>query len=163
VEGTIVGQVKARRYGLRKCAKCYRYKPLSKFHKDKSKSDGFRKECVDCRSKTSKEYYNRPERKEVVSKYIEQHREARRRNTLKYMYGLTTENYEQLYLKLNGKCAICGKPEQRKSSSHLCVDHCHKTGKIRGLLCHKCNSGIGKLNDDVELLKKAISYLEYPW
>lgn len=85
-------------------------------------------------------------------------------------FGLTVEQYEEMFILQNGVCAICGKPEVKKQAttkggakktSRLCVDHDHKSGKVRGLLCYRCNTGIGKLNDDPELLRKASRYLAY--
>lgn len=73
-------------------------------------------------------------------------------------FGLTAESYWDLYKKQNGKCFICGK----KSSRKLGVDHCHKTNKVRGLLCVSCNVGLGHFKDSTELLKKAIRYLKNP-
>ena len=57
----------------------------------------------------------------------------------------------------DGKCAICSNPQENR---RLAVDHCHKTGKVRGLLCQGCNTGIGGLKDDTERIKKAIDYLK---
>lgn len=143
------------------CKKCKQEKPLTEFHKDSSHKDGLRLDCKECRKPVVAAYYRRNSLR-IKQRNLTQ-AQRRRANTLRYAYGINTENYEQLFIKQNGKCAICGKPEERKGSAYLCVDHCHKTGKVRGLLCHKCNSGIGKLNDDVTLLKNAISYLEYSW
>lgn len=87
----------------------------------------------------------------------EQVRETQRRYDLKRGYGMTPEEYDALVRQQNAGCAICGRgPEKRL----LAVDHCHRTGKVRGLLCHKCNPGIGIFCDDPELLRKAASYLE---
>lgn len=64
--------------------------------------------------------------------------------------------------KQHNKCAICGNKETKKLHGKvvsLAVDHCHKTGKVRGLLCQNCNHGIGMLKDDPKLLKNAIIYL----
>ena len=79
---------------------------------------------------------------------------------LKRDYGLTYDQYLCMLKSQGGVCAICGKAEEKR---RLAVDHCHNTGVIRGLLCGMCNTAIGKLNDDVNLLKKAIEYLEKPW
>ncbi len=75
--------------------------------------------------------------------------------------------FDQAYLRLfeeqDGVCAICGEPETavlRGRTLKLSVDHDHETGVIRGLLCHACNLGLGKFKDRVELLEKAIAYLE---
>ena len=78
--------------------------------------------------------------------------------TLMASYGMTAEEYYQLFDKQEGLCLICLAPE--KENRLLSVDHCHYTGKIRGLLCKKCNTGIGMLQDDPELLKRALAYLD---
>jgi len=77
-------------------------------------------------------------------------------------YGLSVKDWQLLFDKQEGKCAICGK-HQSELSVALAVDHNHVTGKIRGLLCTKCNTGLGCYNSDEEhafLLKKAVLYLE---
>ena len=75
---------------------------------------------------------------------------------LKKSYGMTPDDYTQMLFFQGGVCAICGKPDKKK----LAVDHCHKTGKIRGLLCSCCNTVLGLIKDDPGSLKKAIEYLE---
>jgi len=80
-------------------------------------------------------------------------------------YGITAEDYYSMLVDQNGKCAVCESEEvnsSRVSSGKLFIDHCHDTGKVRGLLCSKCNHAIGLLNDDPELLHKAIAYLNKP-
>lgn len=68
------------------------------------------------------------------------------------------QRYERLSLIQNGSCAICGKKETE--SKKLVVDHNHKTGKVRGLLCHSCNTALGLVKEDIEILKKMIKYIE---
>lgn len=79
---------------------------------------------------------------------------------LKYRYNITLEKYNQMLESQNMVCAIC-KSEHSKSKINnlLFVDHCHKTNNIRGLLCSRCNNGLGMFNDDVNLLYSAIAYL----
>lgn len=83
-------------------------------------------------------------------------------NTLKYRlnyhYGITTEQYEQMLTDQNGVCKICKGPDNGPWNC-FAVDHCHKTGRVRGLLCAKCNKGLGQFNDDPALLKSAAEYL----
>lgn len=77
-------------------------------------------------------------------------------------YGITAEEYYDMLAAQDNKCAICESEEvnnSRVTSNKLFIDHCHDTGKVRGLLCSKCNHSIGLLNDDVDLLRKAIDYL----
>jgi hypothetical protein len=78
-------------------------------------------------------------------------------------YGMTLEGYNELLSKQGGVCAICKQPERvkvRRRLTSLCVDHDHGTGKVRGLLCNNCNSGIGYLRDSAALLQNAIAYLQ---
>lgn len=86
-------------------------------------------------------------------------KEYRKRVRLRNDFGITTEQFEQMKETQSGCCAICGK-HQDVLTKTLCVDHCHSTGKIRGLLCNNCNSGIGFLKDNTTILKAAIKYLE---
>lgn len=74
------------------------------------------------------------------------------------LYGLSLEKYELMFEHQSGLCLLCGLPN--KGSPKLVVDHCHKTGKVRGLLCTKCNTGIGFFDEDIPKLEKAISYLK---
>ncbi len=78
--------------------------------------------------------------------------------TLKKKYGITLEDYQALFTKQNGCCAICGTTQS--AWGKLAVDHNHDSGEVRGLLCFNCNTSIGKLNDDPALLRRAAEYLE---
>lgn len=71
-------------------------------------------------------------------------------------YGLTPEDYEMLLVNQEERCAICGETPLR---GVLYVDHDHETGKVRGLLCGACNSGLGQFRDDPNVLRAAIDYL----
>ncbi len=85
----------------------------------------------------------------------------RRTFNLKRYYGLSFEEYQTLHDLQKGLCAICEKPEtskQGEKTKWLSVDHCHDTGNIRGLLCSKCNSGLGYFDDRLDLIEKAVTY-----
>ncbi len=87
-----------------------------------------------------------------------------RNRTLKFEYGIGIVEYEQMFQAQNGVCAICLRPEvvvdkKRNAVRRLAIDHCHTTNKIRGLLCHACNTSIGKMNDDPEVLERAAQYI----
>ena len=94
----------------------------------------------------------------------EKYKETRTAYWYKVRYNLSMETYKQMLENQNYVCAICGKPETSKNAvgdiKPLAVDHCHSTGKIRGLLCHKCNVLLGKASDDVSILENAIKYLK---
>ena len=78
-----------------------------------------------------------------------------RRGQLKRLYGMSPADYDGLLAKQDGMCAICGTP----SEETLCVDHCHATGIIRGLLCRKCNTGLGCYEDDPATMITSLAYL----
>jgi len=98
------------------------------------------------------------ENPDCAQKYYEQNKEKIRKYNLK-KYDITIEDYNKLLKKQGGVCAICRIKRNGKLKS-LVVDHNHKTGKVRALLCYKCNSMIGFSNEDISTLKKAIKYLE---
>jgi hypothetical protein len=77
-------------------------------------------------------------------------------SVLREQYGIGLHQYEQMFKDQSGECFICGNSEDR----NLAVDHCHKTGAVRRLLCQKCNRGLGMFNDDPSMLKKAAWYVE---
>lgn len=81
-------------------------------------------------------------------------------------YNISLEDYKDLYVKQDGKCAICNSDGRSRISIHhsmpLVIDHDHNTHKVRGLLCHTCNTALGQLEDSVDLLNKAINYLQAP-
>ena len=81
---------------------------------------------------------------------------------LKSKYGISHQMYSELLKKQDYRCAICQSkdPLNTFQSDKFCVDHCHKTGEVRGLLCNHCNRGIGLFNDSVENLLKAALYLQ---
>ncbi len=85
-------------------------------------------------------------------------KDLKRRYHLKKYFGITLEEYDQMMADQDGTCAICNEPCFSKPS--LAVDHCHDTNRIRGLLCHQCNVGLGAFKDSTHLLKEAIKYLD---
>ena len=82
----------------------------------------------------------------------------KRKYNYKARYGITVDDYNEMYIAQDGKCAICRTDKTIKGFFN--VDHCHETKKVRGLLCMKCNTGIGYFKDNVLNLEKAIVYLK---
>lgn len=99
----------------------------------------------------------RKQHKDRLNKYLREWRRDKKRNqksyNLRYNYGLSIAEYHQLLARASNCCEICGVDDD------LAVDHCHTTKRIRGILCRKCNSGLGFLGDTVERLEKAFKYL----
>ena len=122
----------------KQCRSCGLQKPLSQYYVRNP-------DCKDCtKVKRAADYKNNPD------KY--------REKELKKNYGITLQDWNDMFEAQGGRCAICG-THQCNTGKAFAVDHCHLTGKVRGLLCANCNTGIGKLNDDPELLTKAAEYL----
>ena len=135
------------------CYKCKKEQPLNLFHKQKAGKYGVTSICKICKKEEYKEYGALYRKKNPYDPRKDKN------NKLKYAYGITIEIYEEILEKQNWVCAICGTDgNEKKYNFH--VDHCHKTGKVRGLLCSNCNSGIGNLRDSVDLLEKSIEYLK---
>ncbi len=113
---------------------------------------------------------NHPER---IRKYYEKSKECNKKRKEKYPelakkydwekalrlnYGMTPNDYNNLFSEQNGVCAICGKTN--RDGRKLFIDHDHKTGSVRGLLCNKCNVSLGLMDDDIDRLLSAINYLQ---
>ena len=101
-------------------------------------------------------------RNEKYYRSTEKGKLAKRRNVLR-KYGLTLEEYQNKWNSQQGVCAVCKQPETRiihGVTSMLAVDHCHKTNKVRDLLCDRCNRALGTVDDNLDLLHSLTSYLE---
>jgi len=144
----------------KKCTKCKKIKPLTLFDRFSHHLDGHCSWCKECVKKYSHRHYLK-HRKEVIErtrKYAVKNKHKIQKWMADYLfkkrYGITLEDYNELLIKQKGRCAICGSlPKHRR----LDIDHDHKTGQIRGLLCNRCNQGLGYLG---QVLKKAMDYLK---
>ncbi len=130
---------------MRHCITCNETKSLESFHKNKNKQFGVSGTCKECAIANSRLWYKNNKDKAKDQK-------------LKKAYGIALTDYNAMFTKQNGCCAICT-IHQSELKKALAVDHCHLTGEIRGLLCKGCNRGIGYFNDSADKLYAAISYL----
>lgn len=124
------------------CSICGNTKPIEEFQKDRKRSLGYRRRCKTCCNKITAEYRSKSE-------------DHYKSSWIKTVYGL--ENWFELIRLQNYKCAICGCDLDMSKNTH--IDHDHNTGKVRGILCHSCNIGIGFFKDDIERIEKALVYL----
>lgn len=161
---------------MKACSKCKIPKSLDKFNKDNSKKDGIYPSCKQCNCADtrnnvvvsqneklctvckellhkSKFAFSRTNNSGLQSKC----RMCAKSATLFFLYGVSLQEYATMSALQNHKCAICDTKEKTK---HLAVDHCHATGRVRGLLCTNCNQGLGHMKDSIILLQKLINYLE---
>jgi len=132
----------------KRCSKCGKKKSLNKFYKNKWSKDGYHHYCKECHSNNTKLKYSSDT----------EFRERRKTLQLKIKYNLSPIDFIAILKKQNNKCCICNNPFYSKRTTF--IDHSHKNGKVRGLLCPKCNNILGNCNDDVDILKSAIKYLE---
>lgn len=152
---------------MKTCKKCSLSKDDSLFEKG-------RRVCQDCRKNDRKLSYeankdkykvkardwlkNNPEKYKEYQKTSRQNRKPKARDYyLRNRFGITLEVFEQMSVEQNHVCKICGSKEL--TYKNLNVDHCHETGKIRGLLCTSCNTALGLFKDNIQNLTSAIRYL----
>lgn len=137
--------------GYRVCVSCSLRKHITEFHWTKKKT-GRRRQCKNCLVEKAKAHRNL-------------NRDQYRRYALKWhlnsAYKLSLEDYDRMLSEQSESCKICKAPfdlDDQGRRPH--VDHCHSTGKVRGILCFKCNTALGKFNDSPDLLRAAARYLE---
>jgi len=164
---------------VKPCTRCKEVKSLGLFSKNKRTPDGYKYVCKTC---ISSDYFKNQDKEKAKrkahyngkkSEYIERSYNWREQNpekrqlsekkrSLKKKYGLEWATYINMMEAQDGRCAICNTPLSVHANEHFpsaCVDHCHKTGKIRGLLCYSCNLVLGYARDDVAILESAKAYL----
>lgn len=162
---------------IKECSTCNVIKSVDEFHKKKGTKDGLHNQCKDCRKKyqqanrskintTKREWANN--NKDKVAEY---NRKSRLKNLLvykeyqkKYWYSITEDEYQEMLKSQNNKCKICSSSFTLTSQHNKVyvphIDHCHITGKVRGLLCSKCNQALGLFKDDINIIFNVIKYLQ---
>ena len=119
----------------KRCPDCGIVKSSEEFWKDNKKAHGMGSYCKPCSKERNHFYY--------VEKF----------------YGMKHADWMEMFNDQDGRCKVCSTP-QSQLKQRLCVEHCHDTMRIRGLVCKPCNTALGLLNDNPELLRKAAEYLE---
>jgi Recombination endonuclease VII len=159
---------------VKRCRKCGELKPLTAFYKEQGCRDGYRNDCKACFAARSKQWYLRnrshviarvktwqqtnPERVKATRKAAQPRRRPIDRDArLRRVFGLSSDQYAAMLEDQGGGCALCGRTPPPGRSLH--VDHDHETGVVRGLLCFRCNAGIGQFREDKLRLADAIVYL----
>lgn len=156
---------------MKQCLKCQEFKDISNFFTD-HRSGKLRSICKPCnrsyrgtKAKQSEWYYKNRERLLASRKeWLKNNPNKAKNQDLKRSYGITLDQYNEILSFQNNLCAICKKPntavdKKTGKTKALAVDHCHKTGKIRGLLCEAHNRALGMFHDSLEELQSAIDYL----
>lgn len=148
------------------CSRCKRVQLLDQFIrlKDPTKAarDGYSSDCKSCRSAQASKWNkaNPRRRTALASAYFARHTEERAEYELKRRLGVPKGTYARMLAEQDGKCAICGTADPGTRLTRFHFDHCHDLLVWRGLLCHRCNRGLGYFSHDPELLRKAANYLK---
>jgi hypothetical protein len=136
------------------CRRCDTTLPHSAFGKNKNNPHGIHSECRDCAVARTRAWTAKRDATETH----EERKRRQRAEKVKYTYGITLEEAEAMFQAQGCACRICGTTDFEDASWH--IDHCHKTGAVRSILCPECNLGLGKFLDDPSLLRAAIDYLD---
>lgn len=142
--GQVTGTLASVRAGKR-CSKCSTVKELDAFHADRRRVNGRASMCKGCKSEYMKSYWANEKNPHKSRSYRLQ------------AYGITTADYERMFVEQEGVCAICA---SAPNGRNLCVDHSHESGKVRQLLCVQCNAGLGQFAENPERMLSAINYLK---
>lgn len=157
---------------MKKCTKCGEQKPLSEFNKRKDRPIGVTSACKPCislskdpdkRKLSWKKWReaNPDKRKASKAAWDKVNPGKRKLNSYKARvkkYNLSIEQYENMLVQQNGCCAICNNVLDKAEKTH--IDHDHVTNKVRGILCHGCNTSLGGFKDSIDVLKSAVTYLK---
>lgn len=150
---------------MKRCRRCSEEKHPMDFYRNSTRKDGLQSDCKACQTEIRLAWTDEQKEAHLQRGYAwrrknpKKARENHRRNRLKALYGITADEYQ---LRLNsqaGGCAICGDAGAEDSSFPLEVDHDHETGRVRGLLCGRCNRALGLLDDSPFRLGCASTYL----
>lgn len=148
---------------MKTCKKCAKIKPLEDFYKCPRGVFGRASCCIPCHNENSVQWRknNRLKSNEGQKRWRRENRLKvklwRREGRLRKEYGMSEKDYQARLKKQLGVCAIC---KTAPGKQRLCVDHCHATGQVRGLLCDSCNNGLGRFKDSPKSLAEAIKYLQ---
>ena len=123
---------------VKRCKTCGEVKSLSEFHRNKGFKDGRNSRCVECGKKI---------RNIKV-------------DLIRMRYGISEEQYKAMLQHQDNRCNICRTPFG--NGRDLCIDHCHETMRIRGLLCRKCNAALGLFGENLVTLQRAINHIKQP-
>lgn len=165
---------------MKNCRDCKKDIERSLFYKNRRATDGLQTRCIPCDKKRRKlwdcnnprrsllrarSYYKKNREKLLAynSEWAKKNKIRKLDKQMQYTHGITLAEYNAMVIYQNGLCLICKRAETAVTANgtiqRLSIDHCHKTGKIRGLLCMACNHGLGNFRDDTQRMLAAIQYL----
>lgn len=132
----------------KRCPRCTETKPLEDFSRSKRTADGHQYYCKPCAADA---------KRASCAKHADKHKAREFRYRIRKMYGMAVEDLEQMLLDQEGRCAVCR--DEIALGDTAAVDHCHATGKVRGVLCRHCNIALGHLRDDPSRVASLHEYI----
>lgn len=149
------------------CPGCKETHSLENFHKSKSRPDGLTSWCKTCvKNNGAKWRKNNKERKnEYAKEYYQENKDRMNVRRIERLYGLSPEEHQRMKDEQGNLCKLCNQPETGTNAMNgkiqeLCIDHCHDTGKVRGLLCRRCNHLIAALGDTEQSIERVFHYMK---
>ena len=145
----------------KQCTKCNNIKELDQFNIDSRVASGLQNVCRICRNRHLRERYKLNPKKGIASSRLWQAKNPEKveDTQLKRRYGITLDQKKQLLNDQGHSCPLCLR-HQEKLNRPLMVDHCHKTKKVRELLCFTCNTALGLINDDINIALRLVQYIQ---
>lgn len=154
VLGRYGGMSSERQTLVKRCNRCGLGKPHVDFYPLAGGKGGLHPVCKPCRREEQRLRYQRDKEKILLQQRARGKKRKDKEWAYKRKYGLTEEHVSQMIRAQGSRCLIC------LAVANLVVDHCHKTGIVRGLLCARCNMALGMFKDDPDIISRAVSYLE---
>ena len=157
---------------VKKCSKCGETKDRSEFPPRAKNRDGLHGRCRECINQATYASRRRAQERGCCPVHTtipvapgrmqcQECLDWHSTHNFVKKYGITEEIYQQMFARQNGRCAICNGTDPGQGKTRLSIDHCHKTGIVRGLLCSNCNTAIGQFNENRATLVAAIGYLKF--
>lgn len=163
--GKRMSEAEYKKFTHKICSNCGQVKTVESFYRKSAKTTRgwfWDSHCIECRNLYSKDYAagNRERRNSRLKKWRKNNpdgaRQVDRSKHYRRAYGITVEEADRMKSQNDGKCYICN-----KATTRLNIDHCHKTGIVRGVLCSACNLFIARINDDPEVAQRMVDYLRH--
>lgn len=145
------------------CLRCREEKTFDLFPKNRRTKEGIGTYCLVCSADVVRARRQTEEgaqaHRDSSKRWREANNERHKDNNARWQYGVEHGTYDTMFTAQNGQCAICKTTEPGLGTKRFAIDHCHTSGRVRGLLCHRCNQGLGYFKDDAERIHRAIQYL----
>lgn len=140
---------------MKTCNHCHKQLPETEFYRNCTRKDGLNPHCKECGRESARRTYHKQRNETPEAHSLKRYSEG-----IKSRYGIDIGEYNRLLASQNWQCAVCKADRADATKARLHVDHNHQTGRVRGLLCTRCNNALGYAADNAERLRQLATYLE---